>query len=436
MGGPGGLIGELMERRSAPTAPFLMGPEGGLSLSQVAQQSPPDLDAVEAGDVVALVGDFDAQSIATLLHLIDRRAIIVPLTEQTTAQHMYFCDAAGVDVMIREGLVSRVRPAHTIHPLLDDLRRRGTGGLVLFSSGTTGQPKAILHDLGPFMARFRTPRPTLKTLNFLLFDHIGGINTLLHTLFNDGEVVRPRGRGPADVMADLVEHEIALLPTTPTFLRMLLLSGLIDGASLPALKIITYGTERMDAPTLERVAAALPHVDLRQTYGMSEIGILRVRSKARDSLWMSVGGEGVETRVCDGVLHIRSATRMLGYLNAADPFDAQGWYSTGDLVETDGDFLRITGRSNDVINVGGLKILPETIERAALEHGAVLHAHASGRTNPITGEHIELTCEPVPDAQLTKSALLAFLKTHLPETHLPHRITLGPVSIGHRFKRA
>ena len=92
------------------------------------------------------------------------------------------------------------------------------------------------------MQRFETARPTLKTINFLLFDHIGGLNTLLHTLFNKGTVVAPKSRSVEDILATCTEHEIEVLPTTPTFLRMMLMSGLIPNSVPKSLNIITVLT--------------------------------------------------------------------------------------------------------------------------------------------------------------------------------------------------
>ena len=132
--------------------------------------------------VVALIEDFDPPSILTLLRLIDLGVILVPLTVETREDHAYFFESAQVDVVIENGKANR-RSHSQIHPLIEELRKRGNAGLVLFSTGTTGRPKAILHDFSSFLKRFDTPRPTLRTINFLLFDHIGGINTLLHTLF-------------------------------------------------------------------------------------------------------------------------------------------------------------------------------------------------------------------------------------------------------------
>ena len=243
------------------------------------------------------------------------------------------------------------------------------------------------------MQRFETPRPALKTLNFLLFDHIGGINTLLHTLFNKGTVVAPRSRNVEDILALCAEHEIEVLPTTPTFLRLMLLSGLIPGSVPEALRIITYGTERMDQLTLDALCKVLPNVDFRQTFGMSELGIVRVKSKARNSLFMKIGGEGVETRVINNTLQIRAKNRMLGYLNAESPFEKDGWYNTQDIVEEKDGFYKVTGRSSEVINVGGLKFMASEVERVVLQYENVEFVKAEGKPNPITGQHVEVTVQ-------------------------------------------
>ncbi len=429
----------LVERLSAiwrgSSHPFLIHEGRALHFDAVSLQSPPELEAIQAGQVVALIGDFDPGSIACLLALIDRRVILVPLTVETRPEHAYFFDAAQVDWVIEGATVTRLPQPHR-HDLLDSLRQRGHPGLVLFSSGTTGRPKAILHDLALFLRRFETPRPTQRTLNFLLFDHIGGINTLLHTLFNRGTVVSQRLRTPQAVLSACAEQAVEVLPTTPTFLRMMLISGSVPDQVPPTLKLITYGTERMDQPTLSELCRCLPLVDFRQTFGMSELGIVRVKSKARDSLYMRIGGEGVETRIVDNILHIRSCSRMLGYLNAPDPFDAAGWYDTKDVVQAEGDYFKVVGRVNDVINVGGLKFMASEVERAALEYAGVGLATAVGRSNPLTGQHVELSVQPVVDSPFDKPAFVQFLKARLQAHMLPRRVIVESIAVGHRYKKA
>ena len=428
------VLEKLMERWHGIHHPFLIHSNGELRFNAIAEHKSINLSKVKSGDVVALIGDFDPQSILTLLQLIDKNVILVPLTVDTRAQHDYFFETAMVDIIIDGDRIKRVN--HNFkHDFIERLREKKHAGLILFSTGTTGRPKAILHDLTLFMLRFETPRPTLKTINFLMFDHIGGLNTLLHTLFNKGTVVAPKSRRVEDILSTCAEHEIEVLPTTPTFLRMMLMSGLIPNSVPKSLRIITYGTERMDQPTLDAMCDLLPNVDFRQTFGMSELGIVRVKSKSRKSLFMKVGGEGVETRVVNNVLEIRSKTRMLGYLNAESPFDDQGWYSTKDIVEERDGYYKITGRTSEVINVGGLKFMASEVERVALQYQNVELAKAEAKPNPITGQHVELTVQSATNHDVDKVDLKIFLRKHLPNHMVPKRIKGATVVVGHRFKR-
>ena len=428
------LLDKLAEIWNTIDYPFFIHNGSQLRFQDIASQNPIDLSLVKSGDVVAIIGDFNPSSILTLLRLIDLAVIVIPLTTETSNEHEYFFESALVDVVIKDGVVSRRTHSKT-HELSDVLRVNGHAGLVLFSTGTTGRPKAILHDLTLFLKRFETPRPTLRTINFLLFDHIGGINTLLHTLFNKGVVVAPEARTVDSVLDTCRKYDVEALPTTPTFLRMMLMSGAIPEKVPSCLKIITYGTERMDQPTLDELCRLLPVVDFRQTFGMSELGIVRVKSEARDSLFMKVGGEGVKTKVVNNVLQIQSQSRMLGYLNAPSPFDSEGWYDTKDVVEEKNNYYKVVGRESDVINVGGLKFMASDVELVALDFPGVSLVKAYPKQNPITGQHVELTVQPREGVSIDKDSLMSYMKSKLQPHMAPKRIKIDVVNIGHRFKK-
>jgi len=149
-----------------------------------------------------------------------------------------------------------------------------------------------LHDLSFLLRKFSVPRGRYRTLVFLQLDHIGGLNTLFYTLANGGTAVVAEDLSPESVCEAIESHRVQLLPTSPTFLNLLLLSEAHLRHDLSSLELITYGTEPMPESTLKRIVQAFPCARLLQTYGLSELGILRSRSRTSDSLWVRVGGEG------------------------------------------------------------------------------------------------------------------------------------------------
>jgi acyl-CoA synthetase (AMP-forming)/AMP-acid ligase II len=150
---------------------------------------------------------------------------------------------------------------------------------------------------------------------------------------------------------------------------------------------------------------------------------------------MKIGGEGVETRVVNNILQIRSETRMLGYLNAPSPFDSAGWYDTKDIVEEKNGFYKIVGRISEVINVGGLKFMASEVEKIALEFPNVSLASAYARKNPITGEHVELKIQPTSGTRLDRDALAVYFKSKLQPHMVPKRIVIDDMRVSHRSKK-
>jgi long-chain acyl-CoA synthetase len=349
-----------------------------------------DGQGVGPGRVVSLEADFSPRAVAMLLALIERSAIVVPMSAAVRPyERDEFLCIAEVEARVTLDetdawhiAMTKQRPANA---LTRGLVAAGHPGLVLFSSGSTGKSKAALHDLSLLLEKFKVRRHTLRSLTFLLLDHIGGQNTLYYLLSNCGTVVSVEKRDPETICAAIERHQVELLPTSPTFLSLLLLSEAYKSHDLRSLKRVTYGTEVMPESTLHRLHEILPEVELLQTYGLSELGILRSKSRDSSSLWFKVGGEGFETKIVDGVLWIRARSAMLGYLNHTTPFDAEGWFNTGDMVETDGEWIRILGRRSEVINVGGQKVFPAEVESVLLQLPNVRDVAVSGEANAITG---------------------------------------------------
>lgn len=397
---------------------------------------------IQPGNVVSLVGDLSPEACAILLSLIENRNIIVPLASASIHEQSSFLDIAEVQVIIKLGSndewVVEKREVQIQNALTHQLIAQEAPGLVLFSSGSTGSPKASLHNFEKILVKFKTPRHQLRTLTFLLLDHIGGINTLFYTLSNGGTIITVDSRDPESVCQAIQEHRVQLLPVSPTFLNLLLLSEQYKNFNLSSLEMITYGTEVMPESTLRRMNELFPQVRMLQTYGLSELGILRSKSKDSSSLWVKVGGEGFETKIVDGILWIKAESAMLGYLNAPSPFDEEGWFNTGDAVEVDGDYIRILGRESEIINVGGEKVYPTEVENVLIQMDNIQDVTVYGENNPITGNIVVAyvkVLEPE-DVSSLKKRIRAYCKSKLAPFKIPVKIILtDKEQFSPRFKK-
>jgi acyl-CoA synthetase (AMP-forming)/AMP-acid ligase II len=397
---------------------------------------------VGAGRVVAVEGDYSPRACALLLGLIRIGAVVVPLTESVRAHRDEFLEIAEVQEVFAFNSTDDVTVTRTgvnvLNPLTQKLIEEKIAGLVLFSSGSTGKSKASLHDFAKILEKFKVARHKMRVLNFLLFDHIGGINTLFYTLSNTGLIVTTADRSPESVCRLVQIYQIELLPTTPTFLNMLLISEAYKDWDLSSLKLITYGTESMPESVLNKMASLFPNVQMLQTYGLSEVGILRSKSRSSDSLWMKVGGEGFETKVVDGILWIKAQSAMLGYLNRPSPFTEDGWFITGDAVEVDGDYIRILGRTSEIINVGGEKVYPSEVESVLQLMEGVEDVSVIGEKNPIMGQIVKAVVklkkeEPI---QRFRKRMHKFCRSKLASYKIPQKILLTENSMhGERFKK-
>lgn len=354
------------------------------------------------GSLVVLVGDFSFSALAELLALLLCSATVVPLTPQALAKLQPQVDALQADFCIdsRQPDVTRVRhAADTADAGWRAVLPREAGGLVVFTSGSTGQPKAIVHDIDSLCYRYLARRTPTTAICFLLFDHMGGINTVLYLLFQGGTAVNPGSRQVDVVCEAIAASRAQLLPATPSFLSQLLLSRAHERHDLSSLKTISYGTEVMSETVLKKLNAVLPGCVFKQTYGLSETGVLQIQSCANDSLWFRFVDDGVRWKIEDGVLWISTRSNLRGKIlftpdgPVVETNDGE-WFCTQDLVERDGDALKVLGRQTDIVNVGGLKVYPSEVENCIQALPFVDDVVVKGKKNPLLGQivvaHVQL----------------------------------------------
>ncbi len=387
-----------------------------------------------------LVGEHGPASTAWLLVLAEAGHFVAPLSGNPAEHPAKLAVIHAQWVVVVEGLEWKLLPRvdePSSHPLFAQLREQGAPGLILFSSGTSGVPKAMVQDFGKLLATYASRRASdLSMLALLGFDHIGGLNTLFNTLAGGALLAVPASRAPADVAATIARHRVAILPASPTFLNLLLAAGV--SAELASLRVITYGTEPMPEALLARLKAAFPRARLIQTFGTSETGITRTESPEAGSTFLRFEDPNLEWKVIDDELWLRSRTQIAGYLNASNErFTADGWFRTGDKVEQGpDDTLRILGRMGEMINVGGEKLMPAEVEAVVLGVAGVADCRVRGEPHPLTGQTVVVdVVSTQADQEALRSGIRNACRERLARHKVPTRVTFVPSVSGERLKK-
>jgi acyl-CoA synthetase (AMP-forming)/AMP-acid ligase II len=288
--------------------------------------------------------------------------------------------------------------------------------LIIFTSGTAGQPKAVVLTHRAVLARLQmTLHVTRKlpsqvdpsahdvTLITGPLFHVGAMQSLLRGVVVGDTLVLSHGRyDPADVLESIERHKVTRWNAVPTMVSRLLDHPDVVRRDLSSLRSISIGGAPVHHELMRRIREELPNVSPRVPtgYGLTENGGQATGSAGSESVEL-MGSTGrpmpcVELRflphpgLADGEVLLRSPTQMSGYFGTDEsPIDGQGWLHTGDLGRLDekGE-LWITGRCKDLIIRGGENIAPAAVERALMSIPGVADAVVFGVPHADLGEEV------------------------------------------------
>lgn len=312
-------------------------------------------------------------------------------------------------------------------------------GIVLYTSGSTGQPKgAVLSHAALAVANESWAGPVMgltpddRVLAVLPLAHSFGLNgALLAPLLAGVTVVLRERFAPEDTLRAIARHRVTVFPGVATMFARILESPALAAADLSSLRLAVSGA----APcpwTLARDWKQRTGVRIVRGYGMTElfrpISYLAADATDRpDSIGRAV--PGVELRVVEDELWIRSPAAMDGYLRAPEETAAVladgGWFRTGDLASiSDDGYVSIVGRKRELILRGGYSVVPGEVEAALLGHPAVAEAAVIGVAHPELGEEVAAFVTLRPGARAEAPELIAFCRERLAGYKYPRRVTV------------
>lgn len=396
--------------------------------------------------VVVISGDYSFNSIAIVFALSKHRCIIIPVISNNESEFSKKIRVSKPDYIIDSETISITKVNNDDskqNSYYSEIFESDKSGLVLFSSGSTGDPKAMVHDFDNLLATYlKVKTKNLTFLVFLMFDHIGGLNTMLNILSMGSVMVIPEKREP-ELIGELIQkHKVNILPASPTFLNLMNIGGVFENYDLSSLKLVTYGTEPMSENLLDNLKLKLPKTRLIQTFGTSETGIIKTKSKSSTSLLIKFDDLDQQVKIVNNELWIKSNTKVLGYINHNnDSFTDDGWFKTGDLVEEkENGYYKIVGRKSSIINVAGEKVLPIEVENIILKLDYIHDCTVYAKDNPITGQvvAVKVVVKSLDiDIKQLKKNIKSHCKRYLERYKVPAEIIISDkINYSLRFKKS
>jgi acyl-CoA synthetase (AMP-forming)/AMP-acid ligase II len=311
-------------------------------------------------------------------------------------------------------------PLPTLDP--DDVR------MVMYTSGTTGRPKGVLHTHNSINALIRQiGRHWLVTPGdrFLVpspVSHIGGSIYAFETpLMLGATAILMEKWDPVDAAAIMVEQGCTHMAGATPFLQHLLAAARTAETRLPDLKVFICGGASVPPALIREASDYFEKAIVSRVYGSTEVPVSTVGVIEPDDVTHGAetdGRPGIATvRIAaDGEIRARGPQMMVGYIHSEDEissFDEDGFYRTGDQgCWVDGDHLVVTGRIKDLIIRNGENISPKEIEDLLVGHPAISEIAIVGIPDPRTGERAVAVIVPRPDAAPDIASLSEFLAGH------------------------
>jgi acyl-coenzyme A synthetase/AMP-(fatty) acid ligase len=441
----GGRLSRYLDVQE-PANRFLHSSNGSVALAELLNGTSLECESEELADRSVLLATRDQLLAALVLLELDgiaRRLVLCP--PDLAAEHLpEIVGNAAVDAIVSDreasdfanlGIALHIRATSAIRPATAPRGDRRTAWL-LFTSGTTGAPKLVNHDVVSLSAPIKPVNEVPIWGTFYDIRRYGGLQILFRALISGGSLIlSSAGESVGDHLERLSRHHVTHLSGTPSHWRRALMS--------PALRMIAPAFVRLsgeiaDQAVLDNLRAVFPRASISHAYASTEAG---VAFEVNDGFagfpanWVDIDRGEVDLKIEDGSLRLRSRRTGSSYVgrNAPALRDSDGFIDTGDMVDLRGGRYYFVGRRGGIINVGGHKVHPEEVEAVINRHPAVSASMVRARKNPITGAIVEadvvLKDSPIQDdtaiAQ-TEREIIALCRQNIAHYKVPAIIRFVP----------
>jgi acyl-CoA synthetase (AMP-forming)/AMP-acid ligase II len=316
--------------------------------------------------------------------------------------------------------------------------------LITYTSGTTGLPKGVMHNLQRLFSLV-SPGLDLSLMRCLLLPfppyQIGGMLGIVGALISGGRIILMDHFDPVQMLAVIQNERVSQVIGSPTMYRLMLMTPEERRFDLSSLRRVTFSTEPCP-PELARAIYQRFHCNLENIYATTESLIISWTGLEDDweiaATTVGKAAPGVRVRIVDdqrqplpvgerGEIAVQSSQMMLGYYNAPDlsaqVLDADSWFYTGDVgVLGEDGYIRLVDRKKDMIIRGGQNIFPAEVEAWLVTHPCVRQAAVVGVPHALTGQAVWAFVELQPGATLTAREVLGYCRGQMAPFKIPEQV--------------
>lgn len=288
--------------------------------------------------------------------------------------------------------------------------------ITIFTSGTTGQPKKIVHTVASLTRAVRKGKEYSGQIWAFAYNptHMAGLQVFFQAFENRNTIVNVFGKSRETVYHLISEKQVTHISATPTFYRLLLPFE----KSFNSVVRVTLGGEKSDQRLYDAIHMIFPQAKINNVYASTEAGSLFA---AKGDCFRFPEAIKDKLKVVDDELLIHESL-----LGSSDSFElVDGFYHTGDLIEwvdkENGSF-RFKSRKNELINVGGYKVNPGEVEDTIMALEGVRQALVYGKANSILGNVLCADIQLEEGCSLTETDIRKRLAQGLQDFKVPRRI--------------